>query len=262
MNRFFRQMRKDLLKEKKRRKYLKYAIGEIFLVVIGILIALQINNWNEERKLRKIEKTLLTNIQEDILLDTLDLDYNIKAHERMLKQENLLLNLMLSKNTGIADSINYEDALGYPLVSIIHKSSFHNMQNNFVGLVNNNNSLKKLISRHYDFFYNAIEMLENKSESHDFYEKKLPYFRKYFNVIDEENVFKLNPDSDDYVQGEYIRRTIIPTNIDNLMNDESFKFELSEIILQRNIIIGLYRDIIAKVKIINTKIDNELTSTK
>jgi len=45
--------------ENKTRKYLKYAIGEIALVVIGILIALQINNWNEGRKLQGIKKTFI-----------------------------------------------------------------------------------------------------------------------------------------------------------------------------------------------------------
>ena len=50
MIKFFRKIRQNLLMENKTGKYLKYAIGEIVLVVIGILIALQINNWNEERK--------------------------------------------------------------------------------------------------------------------------------------------------------------------------------------------------------------------
>lgn len=51
MLRFFQKIRKNLLSENKTGKYLKYAIGEIILVVIGILIALQVNNWNEKRKL-------------------------------------------------------------------------------------------------------------------------------------------------------------------------------------------------------------------
>ena len=55
MIKFFRHIRKRILTENKTGRYLKYAIGEIVLVVFGILIALQINNWNEERKLRVIE---------------------------------------------------------------------------------------------------------------------------------------------------------------------------------------------------------------
>jgi hypothetical protein len=48
MIKFFRHIRQSLILENKTGKYLKYAIGEIVLVVIGILIALQINNWNEQ----------------------------------------------------------------------------------------------------------------------------------------------------------------------------------------------------------------------
>ena len=57
MIKFFRHIRKSLLSEGKTTKYFKYAIGEIVLVVIGILIALSINNWNETRKakIRSIE---------------------------------------------------------------------------------------------------------------------------------------------------------------------------------------------------------------
>ena len=54
MIKFFRKIRQRLLTENKFSKYLIYAIGEIILVVIGILIALQINNWNENRKLNNI----------------------------------------------------------------------------------------------------------------------------------------------------------------------------------------------------------------
>ena len=53
MLRFFRQIRQRLLTENKFSKYLLYAIGEILLVVIGILIALQVDSWNEERIQKK-----------------------------------------------------------------------------------------------------------------------------------------------------------------------------------------------------------------
>jgi hypothetical protein len=51
MIKFFRKIRQNLLMENKTGKYFKYAIGEILLVVIGIIIALQLNNWNESRNL-------------------------------------------------------------------------------------------------------------------------------------------------------------------------------------------------------------------
>ena len=63
---FFRKIRHDLIANSQSIKYLKYAIGEIVLVVLGILIALQINNWNENRNISKIELTLLANLKNDI----------------------------------------------------------------------------------------------------------------------------------------------------------------------------------------------------
>ena len=62
MIKFFRKIRQDLLKKNKTGKYLKYAIGEIVLVVIGILIALSINNWNENKKnINQVEKAFRNN---------------------------------------------------------------------------------------------------------------------------------------------------------------------------------------------------------
>jgi hypothetical protein len=52
MLQFFRKIRYDLINNNKTGKYLKYAIGEILLVPIGILLALQVNNWNENRKMQ------------------------------------------------------------------------------------------------------------------------------------------------------------------------------------------------------------------
>lgn len=69
MIKFFRKIRRNLISEGKTVKYLKYSIGEIVLVVIGILIALQINNWNENRKDRIEETNILANLIEDLKAD-------------------------------------------------------------------------------------------------------------------------------------------------------------------------------------------------
>jgi len=65
MIKFLRHIRKSLIEQNKMGKYFKYAIGEILLVVIGILIALQINNWNEGRKQRIKEQELFYNLKID-----------------------------------------------------------------------------------------------------------------------------------------------------------------------------------------------------
>jgi len=83
MIKLFRNIRKSLLNEGKTTKYFKYAIGEIVLVVIGILIALQINNWNENR----LKQEQLISVYERILIDvdndTQDLTANLDYYNEM-----------------------------------------------------------------------------------------------------------------------------------------------------------------------------------
>ena len=70
---FFRKIRKQLADENKPMKYLRYAIGEILLVVIGILIALQINHWNENQKKEKLKVSYKISLINELSLDTLKL---------------------------------------------------------------------------------------------------------------------------------------------------------------------------------------------
>jgi hypothetical protein len=95
---FFRNIRKKLAAENKVASYLRYAIGEIVLVVIGILIALQINNWNENRKERLVEIKYLKNLKHDLRNDSIDLDYykNIRLGQANAAHE--LIKLAKSKN--------------------------------------------------------------------------------------------------------------------------------------------------------------------
>ena len=82
MIKLFRNIRKKLVSENRsiirNTNYFKYAIGEIVLVVIGILIALQVNNWNEGRKEKIQEKLLIQSIISDLKMDTLMLNQTLK----------------------------------------------------------------------------------------------------------------------------------------------------------------------------------------
>ncbi len=99
MIKFFRQLRHSLIMENKTSKYLKYAVGEIVLVVIGILIALQINNWNEVKKLEA--KTQEYYVQ---LLDDLNKDVSF-AHQIIGKFNNYLNDLTTYTNSYYQDSV-------------------------------------------------------------------------------------------------------------------------------------------------------------
>ncbi len=89
MIKFFRRIRFDLLKKNKTGKYLKYAVGEIVLVVIGIIIALQINNWNEQRIDSKEEQLVLLYLKEDF-------DFNYRTLDSLIAYQIAKKKLQLS----------------------------------------------------------------------------------------------------------------------------------------------------------------------
>ena len=94
MIKFFRRIRYQLMSENKTGKYFKYAIGEILLVVIGILIALQINNWNDLKKDSETEFTYYERILEDLKLDKMLIDTLFQdGTKRINDSKELLLEL-------------------------------------------------------------------------------------------------------------------------------------------------------------------------
>lgn len=91
---FFRTIKKGFIHENKFSKYLLYAFGEIVLVVIGILIALQINNSNDQKTERKKELKYLANIKIDLSKDLESLDYNIDFRSKKSRGTEIIINQM------------------------------------------------------------------------------------------------------------------------------------------------------------------------
>jgi hypothetical protein len=87
MIKFFRGIREKMLSENRFRRYLMYSIGEIILVVIGILIAIQINNWNETRKDVNTSKLLLHEFRKDLERDISESEYVLGKLENQLALE-------------------------------------------------------------------------------------------------------------------------------------------------------------------------------
>ena len=112
MLKFFRKIRRDTLAKGATGKYVKYAIGEIVLVVIGILIALQLNNWNEDRKSLKDARQMLLAVQEENKLNIAELQEALKDSEHVGNTLALLLRYMgpdyAEKNERIVDSLFFE----------------------------------------------------------------------------------------------------------------------------------------------------------
>jgi len=104
MIKFFRRIRKQLLTENKFSKYILYAIGEIMLVTIGILIALQINNWKEDRMRENLKIEYLTSLKRDLTFDIAQLNQNLSHIENDL-EKNISFSTRLSSQNATKDTL-------------------------------------------------------------------------------------------------------------------------------------------------------------
>ena len=98
MIKFFRKIRQQLLTENKFSKYLIYALGEIALVVIGILIALSLNNWNQKKSERKIERRYISSLIEDAKTDLSNFNNAIIVNEERVKILDSLASMCFNYN--------------------------------------------------------------------------------------------------------------------------------------------------------------------
>jgi len=105
MIKFFRRIRQKLLKEGNLKRYLLYAIGEILLVMIGILLALQLNNWNEGKKRMAVERQLLIELKNGLETEIGYQKWSIKMNKDFIESGQILLNY-LNTDKGYNDSLN------------------------------------------------------------------------------------------------------------------------------------------------------------
>ena len=213
MIKFFRKIRYDLMEKNKTGKYLKYAIGEIVLVVIGILIALSINNWNEQKKLKAQEVEALTEIISDLTI-------NINKSDKILKGENRLGNISntLSSLNIIIDhlksNIVYHDSLDthfaiitYSLNTLNYKTSgYESLSSVGLDLIKNT----KLRSEIGEYYTSSIVIPQNVSIGlmEDFNSYMLDYVRKDFITTDDPTtgIYTLRPRNYNVLRekGEYL----------------------------------------------------------
>ncbi len=134
MIKFFRKIRKNLLSENKFSKYILYAIGEIVLVIIGILIALQINNKNEQRKSENKIVSILKEVQHDLGLDIQKSDELIAYY----KTKDSIINLIQTDKLTYDDYKNgYQNALRYAIMNAFHMKIHANGYTNLIENVDN-----------------------------------------------------------------------------------------------------------------------------
>ena len=130
MIKFFRNIRRQLLEKESIRKYILYAIGEIFLVVVGILIALSINNWNNNKILRRTELTIYENLKNQIHEDKLLLNGVVVYNNTYYEQYNFAIQIIERNDR------NNIDTLVQIAPNIYKYSDFNRIGNIFQNLVN------------------------------------------------------------------------------------------------------------------------------
>lgn len=152
MIKFFRRIRQKLLTENKFSKYLLYAVGEIFLVVIGILIALQINNWNSNRLDREYEIKILNEILRNLETDLENINSKITLNEKFMDANSKVLRHLMDK-TPLTDSLkfSYSFLIGHGNFQPI-TVGYENLKSKGIDIVQND-SLRYAIPKLYDFEY-------------------------------------------------------------------------------------------------------------
>ena len=161
MLKFFRKIRHNLLSEGKTTKYFKYAIGEIILVVIGILIALQINNWNEDKSQKDELKKALAQILNDLKQDKVQLTGFQKSDTKRFNYLTKLANK--EYNTVGLDSV---------FLILDNYFYFYKSNNSYSGLKSSglfasmaNHELKNDITSYYEQTYERLRVCSEYGEA-------------------------------------------------------------------------------------------------
>ena len=195
MIKFFRKIRYNLMGKNKTTKYLKYAIGEIILVVLGILIALQINNWNENRINSNKETSVLANIHKEFKRNKKQLDSVVGTHKKVHRSCSKIISLFPIKSKPEPKVL---DSLSVWLWDSYGGVTFNPSQTSINALASTSsfNIIKNEILRDLLISWNDLitdyQEEEERSRDHiwDIYD---PYFSKHFdwnmNFKDERNDF-------------------------------------------------------------------------
>ena len=209
MIKFFRKFRQNLLMENKTAKYFKYAIGEIILVVIGILIALSINNLSNNNKDRELEKQYISSLINDLEADSIGISKIKMISNEQVKRKNKLIEYFEGKqftNDSIAHFFSFQWEITYefnPITITIDELK----STGRIGLIQNSNIRKQIIKT-----YNTYENFTNNFQS--YYERGREELRqitlKIPGVFD--NEFTINsktPDIIDALNNDELKNRVL-----------------------------------------------------
>ena len=194
MIKFFRKIRQRLLAENKFSKYLIYAMGEILLVMIGILLAFQVDSWNDQRKRDVLKIAILKELKQNLKVDIVDIDENISQHEQSLKSSQIILSVIeydLPKN----DSLNnhFSNIILVPMF-LPTKTAYENLKLTGATILNNDSlrlAIIELYERKYAFLKDVVdgERIKMVTDLNGFYRnefRSIDFFGKSYPVNFEE----------------------------------------------------------------------------
>jgi hypothetical protein len=180
MIKFFRKIRQNMIKENKVSKYILYAIGEIVLVVIGILIALQINNTNEARKQRVEELHYLKNLKTDLQLNIAHIDNYLGTREKAIASANTVIEHYEGKPVEDLEVFNVHT------VNVYTWQKFSQINNTFQELINSgklalisNDSIKGLLLN-IESLYKSLK----DEEAHFRYDAETLLYEPQYEMMD------------------------------------------------------------------------------
>ncbi|QJP34652.1 hypothetical protein F0365_09730 [Nonlabens sp. Ci31] len=179
MIKFFRNIRKNLLNESKMTKYFKYAIGEIVLVVIGILIALQINNWNQNRLEMQEEQIGLNQFYKDFEANDSIIKKGVTFYDKGLKFNTIILkhtgpNVTLPEDKTTRDS---PFQFSHPKINLVYGSL--NISSQQMCILTDQ-ELKVALSKFPGIYFNYKEV---ENEIKDLTVKQRLISKKYLSII-------------------------------------------------------------------------------
>ena len=179
---FLRKIRKSLIDSGSTRKYMLYASGEIALVVIGILIALQLNNWNEWRKDRTFEQEILHQLQSDLEKTLDDHKRDFKLHTGHLNSTWKIIEFLEDSNISYTDNLarhfmrSSMDDYSYPISKTYESLKTSNLK------IISNDSLSNLVHLLYEDTYPRLD--KNTGYTSDIEELMQSYIKKHFTLGD------------------------------------------------------------------------------
>ena len=150
------------MEQNKTGRYFKYAIGEIVLVVIGILIALQINNWNEQRKESKREQDYYCKLLEDVQQDLAQLNSQITNTNKRIEASNNVIQMLQSENPKL-DTLMSETLKALSLITYTirpNNAAFEDLKSSGNLNILKDNNIKTRVIDYYSMLEGMIDVMD------------------------------------------------------------------------------------------------------